>query len=184
MMMLTNKKFRNWCVWINLATIIFLVTTISIFCTCTYVYAYNISKKERDNDEHFLSLTRDPTPDFERKAYASSTFPLFDFYAEPDGYIQIGHFLLNWGSSDTRASFKKQFDIPIGGMVIDHKRGAGQDNIKIKQMGRSYMNIHARGNERPNRYLAWGVKNANERVSRITVNNLSNKSEGLNRILK
>jgi len=143
-------------------------------------------RERKSPQEQFLpfsGLTKDPRPDYARKKNIETTFPTFEFHAEPNGYIQIGHFMLNWGESQWHGRFKKQFDVPIGAIAIDHNRGSGQDNIKLKSISRGEMRLHQRHMEVPIRFIAWGVKNVEKKRSSISVDDVSNKSEGIKRVM-
>lgn len=132
-----------------------------------------------DTREQFLSLDRDPDQDFDRIRQGRSTFHTFDFHAEPQGYIQIGQFLLNWGMSDHTGNFSRPFEYnsAYAAVATPRRNGGGEDNIKVSSLSSSYLKLRANGCERPSNFLACGRKKEtrDDKVSRITVNSFDDK---------
>lgn len=169
--------------WIDAISFLFSLASFIIVIWTYYFLRKKMSratKSERERErERFLSLDVDSRPDYNRFTNQGTTFPIFDFHAEPQGYLQIGQFLLNWGGGDHTGTFSRPFDISFSAVCTPRRGGGGEDNIKVTNLTTLGLNLRANSCERPNNFLACGYKKMNElgfaKVSRITVNDSSDK---------
>lgn len=165
--------------WLSVASaFISVVSLISI----SVLYRILQEKHSMSESEQFVSLDRDLNPDYNRFEIGRSTFTTFDFHAEPQGYVQIGRFMLNWGPTDHSGNFSNPFDVPFAAVAIPTRWGGGEDNLKVAELQSSWLRLRANGCERPGNFLACGLKSDKEKVSRITVNDLSNKTEEMKKL--
>lgn len=158
--------------WLSVVSVI-----ISLVSLITISLVYYSLQKEHSRSENFISFDHDPDPDYDRYRIGRSTFTTFDFHAEPQGYVQIGRFLMNWGPTDYVGDFSKPFDVPFAAVAIPTRWGGGEDNMKVSELHPTWLKLRANGCERPGVFLACGLKDDTERVSRITVNDLGKKNK-------
>ena len=163
--------------WLDAISFLFSLASFIIVLFTYYFLRKKMSratKKEKEK-ERFLSLDVDSRPDYNRFTNQGTTFPIFDFHAEPQGYLQIGQFLLNWGGGDHSGTFSRPFDNSFSAVCTPRRGGGGEDNIKVTNLTTSGLNLRANGCERPSNFLACGHKKVNNKVSRITVNDSFDK---------
>lgn len=162
--------------WLDAISFLFSFASFIIVFFTYYFLRKKMSRATKIEKEAFLSLDNDPRPDYNRFNNPGTTFPIFDFHAEPQGYLQVGQFLLNWGGGDHSGTFSRPFDSSFSAVCTPRRGGGGEDNIKVTNLTTSGLNIFANGCERPSNFLACGHKKVKNKVSRITVNDSFDKS--------
>jgi hypothetical protein len=156
---------HSFCYRLNL-----FLTFIIFFVLVLVIFLY---QSERwSHKEEFIT---EKNPDPKRSNVKSTTFQTFEFHAEKNGYLQIGHMLLNWGQSDKQGFFAKPFTDPHGALCTSHRNGSGINNIKVRKVKNDKIKLRAKTCERPNMFFAWGWHDIDVPRSQITVNDLSKK---------
>jgi hypothetical protein len=165
-----------------------LVPLVFIFILSFFLIQLYQDQKLKDKNEGFESIVdhwsnKDrQSNSLNRHEISYTTFPYFQFYAnKPGGFVQIGRFLLQWGSGDKSLHFPKRFTQSLGLVAIPTRSKGGNHCVKVKNIYNGYAKMWANGCERPMDFLAYGYNDNIEKdnVNFITVPNFNNKPENL-----
>lgn len=128
--------------------------------------------------EDFTEPTRDihaiKNINLDRSKNVETSFPSFWFHAEPNGFLWIGDFLMQW--IQMRGNFARlllNFDEIHGAHTTSYALNAGQISKltpKVKEMGNTRVTTFGTRCEHPIFLLCWGFKRQTQHYTRITVN--------------
>ena len=151
------------------------------------MYAGRIKNKKNEEYKHnkgketFSDLYSDTNPDVRRRGTLSSSFPAFWFHAEPNGFLWIGDFLLQWiQASGKDVYFMVEYDIPLGAYTTSYGLNTGGDSIVSPlffDLSRQGVKFQSDRCEFPQFTISYGIKFQNEHYTRITYNRQETKKK-------
>lgn len=126
-------------------------------------------------------IYKDDIPDVFKDKNITTSFPAFWFHAEPNGFLWIGEFLLQWVQSrGNKVHFMLDFDIPIGTYSTSYALNTGGDS-KVSPLFHNLTQhgVELQGTrcEHPQFTLSYGIKFQNKHYTRITINSQDSQNK-------
>lgn len=150
-----------------------IVINLSLFI-CGKRAAKAKAKAGTDTEGFYQDITRDDRPDVYGIENLSTTFPSFWFHAEPNGFLWIGDFLLQWvQAKGNEIFFMLEFDIPMGTFTTSYALNTGGKSALsplFYELTPGGVKLQGTRCEHPQFTLSYGIKYQKEHATRITYN--------------